>query len=165
MNGVVVWVTGLPASGKSTLARRAAERLRAAGIRPCLLDGDELRAAVFPSLGYDEAARDVFYEAVAQLAALLARQGLCVLVAATAQRRRWRLRARELAPRFVEVYVDVPATVCAERDPKGLYRAAAAGAAPELPGATSAYEPPLSPDVVAHGGEDEAALAAIVARA
>jgi adenylylsulfate kinase len=159
MQGVVIWVTGLPASGKSTFAQRAADRLTGLGKCVCRLDSDELRGALFPGLGYDDASRDAFYEALAQAAALLARQGLCVLVAATAHRTRWRGRARQLAPRFVEVWIDVPAGQCAERDPKGLWRAATTGSAPELPGAGVAYEPPVSPDVIAHGGFDHAALA------
>jgi adenylylsulfate kinase len=79
-------------------------------------------------------------------------------VAATAPLRAFRDRVRERAGRFVEVFVDVPAEACAARDAKGLWTAARAGRAPELPGAGAPYEPPLAPEVVATGGEDAAAV-------
>jgi adenylylsulfate kinase len=164
LTGAVVWLTGLPSSGKSTLARRLRARLAAAGRPAVLLDGDEVRAALVPAPGYDDAGRDAFYETLARLAALLARQGQVALVAATAHRRAFRERARALAPRFVEVFVDVPEETCAARDPKGLWARARAGAAPDLPGAGPPYERPESPEVVASGGEDERALEAILAR-
>ena len=157
MSGVVVWITGLPASGKSTLATRLKEKLEP-GAACCILDSDELRNTLTPSPGYDERGRDDFYTTVAGLAALLAQQGLIVLVAATANRQSCRERARELAPRFLEVFVDVPVEECAERDPKGLYAAAKSGAIGNLPGVRASYEAPAAPDVVAQGGFDQAAL-------
>jgi adenylylsulfate kinase len=157
VNGGVVWLTGLPQSGKSTLAARVRDALE----RPsCILDSDELRQAIAWDRGYGERDRDDFYTALANLAALLARQGLVVLVPATANRRRYRERARQLAPRFLEVWIDAPAEVCAARDQKRLYRDRPAG----LPGAGADYEPPAHPDVVAAGGKDDAALAAILER-
>ncbi|MDP1827665.1 MAG: adenylyl-sulfate kinase [Archangium sp.] len=138
-SGTVVWITGLPSSGKSTLAALVA----AAHGSAVVLDGDEVRAALRPVPGYGEAERDAFYETLARLAALLARQGHVVLVAATAHRRAFRDRARELAPRFVEVFVDTPLAECRRRDPKGLY----ARAEHQLPGLGVTFEPPESPDV------------------
>ncbi|HSN90369.1 MAG TPA: adenylyl-sulfate kinase [Anaeromyxobacteraceae bacterium] len=164
MTGAVVWLTGLPASGKTALARRLRDRLEAAGRAPVLLDGDEVRAALVPAPGHDEAGRAAFYETLARLAALLARQGRIALVAATAHRRAFRERARALAPRFVEVFVDVPEETCAARDPKGLWARARAGSAPQLPGAGPAYERPERPEVVASGGEDERAVEETLAR-
>jgi adenylylsulfate kinase len=161
--GVVVWITGLPSSGKSTFAGKLAERLGEARVPSCLLDGDEVRAAVAPALGYSEGGRAAFYEMLAGLGALLARQGLVVLVPATAHRRVFRDRARELAPAFFEIWVDTPAAECARRDAKGLYARAAAGDAKHLPGPGVDYEPPLAPELTAHGGEDPAALAAALA--
>jgi adenylylsulfate kinase len=159
MSGTVVWITGLPSSGKSTLAQALSLRLRASQRPVALLDSDEVRAALAPRLGYGPADRDSFYETLAQLAALLARQGLIALVAATANRRAYRDRARALAPRFLEVYVEVPAPVCRLRDSKGLY---AGSAAEELPGAGAPYEPPAAPEVIAHGGRDAAAVEKIL---
>jgi adenylylsulfate kinase len=164
VTGAVVWITGLPASGKSALGRRLRGRLEEAGRRAVLLDGDEVRAALVPAPGYEEAGRDAFYDTLARLAALLARQGLVAVVAATAHRRAFRARARALAPAFVEVFLDVPEEVCAARDPKGLWARARAGGAPDLPGAGPIYERPERPEVVASGAEDEPALAAILAR-
>lgn len=162
MSGAVIWLTGLPSSGKSTLAQRVRARLLETGVVPAVLDGDELRALV-PSLLFDDASRVRFYEIVAQLAGLLARQGLVVLVPATAHRRALRARARALAPRFVEVYVTTALAECERRDPKGLYARARKGEALHLPGVGEPYELPESPDVVASGGADAAAAERIVA--
>jgi adenylylsulfate kinase len=162
--GAVVWITGLPSSGKSTLAERLRARLLAAG-RPCaVLDGDAVRAALRPAPGYDPAGRAAFYATLAGLAALLARQGLVALVPATANRRAFRDNARALAPRFIEVYVRAPAAECARRDAKGLYAAARAGTIADLPGSGAEYEPPEAPEVVAEGGLDEGAVTAILQR-
>jgi adenylylsulfate kinase len=163
-DGVVVWITGRPASGKSTLGARAHEALRDRGRSACLLDGDEVRALMVPPPGYSPADRDAFYATLSGLAAVLARQGLAVVVAATAHLAKYREEARRAAPRFVEVYVAADASTCAARDPKGLYARARSGAVHDLPGVDVAYEEPYSPDVVATGGHDEAAVAAILAR-
>ncbi len=163
MSGAVVWVTGLPASGKSTLARRLRDRLRASGVAAAVLDGDAVRGALVPTPGYDPAGRAAFYETLGNLALAIAADGLVAIVAATAHRRAFRDRVRARAPRFVEVLVDVPPATCAARDPKGLWAQARAGGAPELPGVVVAYERPLAPEVVAHGGEDAAAVAAAAA--
>lgn len=160
--GAVVWVTGLPGSGKTTLAERVAARLRGAGVACAVLDGDEVRAALERPAGAGDAERDAFYGALARLAALLARQRLVVLVPATANRAEYRERARALAPRYLEVHVATPAGECERRDPKGLYAAARAGRAQGLPGLDAAYEPPAAPDVVAAGGEDEGAVERVV---
>jgi adenylylsulfate kinase len=156
-------MTGPPSAGKSTLARSVQARLAARGLPSLLLDGDEVREAVVPHPGYGAGERDAFYETLARLAALLARQGAVVLVAATAHRRAHRTAARALAPRFLEVFLDVPVDVCRARDAKGLYARARDGQAPDLPGAGVAYEPPEAPEVVARGGEDAAAVEAVVA--
>jgi adenylylsulfate kinase len=161
MSGAVVWITGLPSSGKSTLARRIQAQLQAAGVTAALLDGDQVRAALDPRPGYDPESRARYYGTLAHLAALLAQQGLVAIVAATASRRAFRERARALAPRFVEVFVDVPIEACAARDAKGLYAAARRGSVTELPGVGAGFERPLAPDVVADGGEDRDAPAAV----
>ncbi len=145
--GVVVWLTGIPSSGKTTLAKKVAALLGPGGC--ALLDGDEVRASLVPTPGYDEAGRDAFYRTLGQLAATLARQGQVVLVAATANRQRYRDEARALAPRFVEVFVDTPLATCRARDAKGLYRAGAAG----LPGAGADYEVPRAPELWVHADD------------
>jgi adenylylsulfate kinase len=156
--GTVVWLTGLPSSGKSSLAERTRARLLQEGWYCVLLDGDAVRAALVPEPGYLPPARADFYETLARLAALLAKQGLIVLVAATAHRRAFRDRARELAPRFMEVFVDTDITDCVARDTRGLYASARAGLTPEVPGVGVLYEAPRAPDVVASGGFDDAAV-------
>lgn len=161
MSGAIVWITGLPASGKSTLAARIRAGLAEAGVACAVLDSDEIRDA----LGHQDHSpegRLVFYRALASLAALLARQGLAVLVPATAPSRSHRAAARALVPRFFEVHVSTPAAECRRRDPKGLYARAQAGNAPDLPGAGAPYEPPINPDVVAAGGEDDGAVSAVI---
>lgn len=159
-NGIVVWLCGRPASGKSTLARRVARRLS----RPCvLLDGDEVRAAVVPAHGYSPEERDHFYTTLANLAKLISDQGFVVLVPATAHRRAYRAHARAQSRRFLEVYVATPSKECELRDPKGLYRAARLGAVPNLPGCSLEYEEPAAADVTANGGHDDAAVERIAA--
>jgi adenylylsulfate kinase len=162
MSGVVVWFTGLPASGKSTLARRVRELL--ASRRACLvLDSDAVRD-VLGQHAYSEDRRDELYGVLARLAALCAEQGLVVLVAATAPRRAHREHARAIAPCFLEVHVGTALDECERRDPKGLYAQARVTAASTLPGIGVPYEAPERPDVVAAGGLDEAAASATVER-
>jgi adenylylsulfate kinase len=159
--GAVVWLTGLPGAGKTTLAARIALRLREERVAAAVLDSDDVRAALVPPPGHDEVGRDAFYRSLAGLAVMLARQGLIVLVPATAHRRVWREHARELAPRFVEVHVDTPVDECRRRDPKGLY--ARAPELPDLPGVGVAYEAPERADVVAAGGGDARTVDAVLA--
>jgi adenylylsulfate kinase len=159
--GAVVWLTGLPASGKSTLAARLDARLREMRIAAVVLDGDEVRDAIVPRPGHEPAERDAYYRTLAGLAALLAERGLIVIVAATAHQRVWRDVARERAPRFVEVHVATPLDECRARDPRGLY--ARAAWLPELPGVNVTYEAPEHPDVVAPQGDDPRACDAILA--
>lgn len=162
MAGAVVWFTGLPASGKSTLAARLVARLRDQAQPTVLLDGDELREVIVPRPGHDEAGRDDFYRTLAGLAALIAHQGLVVIVAATAHRRVWRELARSLAPRFIEVHVATPLAECERRDPKGLY--AQRDHLPGLPGVGVPYEASAQPDVVAPVGDDPRTIDAVLAR-
>lgn len=141
MSGLVVWFTGLPSSGKTTLARETLRLLRADDERCCLLDGDDVRECLHPPLGYGDESRTDFYKTLASLAALLTRQGLTVLVAATAHRRNDREMARELADaRYLEVFVDTPLEVCEQRDAKGLYRQARNGEIQNFPGIHEPYE-------------------------
>ena len=162
MTGSVIWFTGLPASGKTTLANEVRERLNERGVACCVLDGDVVRQVTAPVLGYSEQARAAFYGVLAGLAAELAGQGLVVLVPATAHRRAYRERARRLAPAFLEVWVTPPLEECQRRDDKGLY-AVARSKPGKLPGVGVPYERPQSAAVAASGGRDREALDAIVA--
>ncbi len=145
--GAIVWLTGLPGSGKTTVARAVIDMLRADGSATLWLDSDDLRPHLVGPGGYDDATRDRFYGALVHLAALGADGGALVVVSATAHRRAWRDAARARAPRFVEVHLTADVGVCAARDPKGLYRAASAGAVVTLPGAGVVYEAPLAPEL------------------
>lgn len=164
--GTVVWLTGLPSSGKSTLARAVAEVLRSSGREAVVvLDGDDVRHALRPEPGYDAVSRDAFYETLARLAALLAGQGQLVLVPATAHLQAFRERARALAPgRFVEVFVDTPEAECRRRDAKGLYARADREANSTLPGAGVGFEAPTAAALTIHPDETDAAerIAAVV---
>jgi adenylylsulfate kinase len=162
MSGVVIWLTGLPSSGKSTLALAVRDELRRTGSTACVLDGDVIRRLVMPQLGYAEQDRDAFYERLSQLAAELARQGLIVLVPATAHRRRYRSRARALAAHFVEVWVTTSLAECRRRDTKGLF---ASSRHADLPGQGADYEEPEHADVTAEGAGDLTAIARIAALA
>ena len=142
-----IWFTGLPASGKTTAARAVQVRLHTAGLPVVLLDSDELRQQLTPHATYSRAERDWFYATLAFLTALLVRQGVNVVVAATAPRRLHRSAAREQVAHFVEVYVECPIEVCRARDDKGLYARAAAGEITTLPGVGVPYEPPLAPEL------------------
>ena len=162
MSGPVVWFTGLPSSGKTTLARAVKERLDSRHVPCCVLDSDDVREALSPRPGYDPEARDAFYETLGSLAVLLARQGLVTLVAATAHQRKYREQARAAAPRFIEVHVNTPLETCQRRDAKGLYRRAGSGEISDVPGAHLNYEPPRAPEVVAEGGLSDKAVEAVV---
>ncbi len=161
-SGAVVWLTGLPSSGKTRLARRTLGALREKNLAACLLDGDEMRMAVVPGHDYAEASRRDFYKTLTNLAVLLADQGLVVLIAATAHSAAVREAARLRASKFYEVWLDVSAEDCAKRDSKGLYLAVREGRIKGIPGADVEYEKPDEPDVVAKSGDDETAVEAIV---
>ena len=154
-----VWLTGPPASGKSEIARALVERLSAEGIAAAWLESDALRQ-VLEDADYSPAGRDRFYARLADLAALLSEQGVNVIVDATAPRRSYRERLRSRVPGLLEVLVDTPRSVREARDPKGVYRLAREGAAPHVPGATEAYEPPLRPELSVSGTEPPVASAA-----
>ncbi|MEZ4229379.1 MAG: adenylyl-sulfate kinase [Polyangiaceae bacterium] len=163
-SGCVIWITGRPSAGKSTFAREA-KRLLSAHCGPTLiLDGDAVRGRLKPAPGYDDRARSDFYSTLSGLAALIAEQGFVVLVPATAHKREFRDEARELAPRFLEVFVDAPLEVCEARDSKGLYARSKRGEVDNLPGVGKHFDRPQNPDVVASGGKDGAAQQELVCR-
>lgn len=145
--GWVVWLTGLPASGKTTIARTLQHALRERGVDAFLLDSDAVRAIITPEPAYTDAERIFFYDAMAGIAAILTAQGGNVIIAATANRRTYRNRARKRLVRFSEVWVHCPLAVCRARDPKGLYAEAADEPDSTLPGLGAVYEPPETPDV------------------
>jgi adenylylsulfate kinase len=149
-----VWITGLPASGKSTIAAKLIAQLDARGVRVALLESDELRKVFTPRPRYDPEERDNFYRQMVYVGALLTRYGVPVIFDATANRRVYRDWARQKISKFVEVYLKCPLATCMARDPKGIYRRAHEGKASAVPGLQAAYEAPEKPEVVLHGDRD-----------
>jgi bifunctional enzyme CysN/CysC len=159
--GATIWFTGLPAAGKSTIASAVEERLVDAGRPAFVLDGDNLRHGLNGDLGFDDAARSENVRRTAHVARLLAESGTIALVSLVSPIARDRQAAAELHAAadlpFLEVFVDVPLTVCEQRDPKGLYARARAGELAGLTGVGSPYEPPAQPDLVLRPGDETVA--------
>lgn len=148
--GATVWITGLPAAGKSTLAKALEARLIDAGRLAYRLDGDNLRHGLCGDLGFSESDRAENVRRTAQVARLLADAGVVAIAALVSPYRNARELARELHEaeglRFLEVYVDTPLDVCEQRDPKGLYARARAGELSGMTGVDDPYEPSLEAD-------------------
>jgi bifunctional enzyme CysN/CysC len=145
----VVWFTGLPASGKSTIARRVESLLHAGGIHTYMLDGDNLRHGLNSDLGFTNADRVENIRRIGEVAKLFVDAGLIVLCAFISPFRAERQAVRELfgAKEFLEVFVDTPFEECERRDPKGLYAKARAGTVKNFTGFDSPYERPLEPEL------------------
>ena len=146
--GAIVWLTGPPASGKTTAAVALLERLRQAGAVTLWLDSDEMRLVLTPRPTYTDWERDDFYAALGHIAVLSAQGGAIAVVSATASRARWRDAAREQTPRFCEVLLTADPTILRARDFKGLYAKADRGEITTLPGVGAPYEPPEHPELV-----------------
>jgi bifunctional enzyme CysN/CysC len=149
--GVTVWLTGLPASGKSTLAAAAEAKLLAAGRSAYLLDGDNLRHGLNADLGFSMADRAENQRRLAHIAAILADSGQVVLVPAISPLEEHRELARQVTTAaglsFFEVFMDTPIEDCERRDPKGLYAKARAGEITHFTGIDSPYQRPKDPDL------------------
>src|SRR5574337_914745 len=111
----VAWFTGLPGSGKSSIAREVALRLEARGMRVRVLELDEIRRVVTPSPSYTAEEREIVYHALAYMAWLLYNEGVSVIIDATAHRRRFRDAARALIPTFAEIYLRASLSTCRAR--------------------------------------------------
>jgi len=146
--GFVAWFTGVPASGKSTIAALVEQKLRARGLNVENLDSDEVRRNISPNLGYTMEARDENTKRLAFLGKLLSRNGVAVLITAVSSLRKFRDRARAQVENFVEVYVTCPLEECRKRDPKGLYLRGDRGEVQDIAGVHQPYEQPLNAEVV-----------------
>lgn len=144
----VVWLTGLPSAGKSTLASLLAERLRAGHHAVSVLDGDEVRRRFSEGLGFSREDRIENVRRIADAARELAERGEIVIAAAIAPYRAARAEARSRIGSFVEVYVKCPVEVCIARDVKGLYRRALRGEIAQFTGVSDPYEEPVDPELV-----------------
>lgn len=149
--GLIVFLTGLPGAGKSSLARALCERLQARGRAVTLLDGDEVRTLLSSELGYSRAHRDLNVRRVGYVAAEVARHGgvaICALIAPYAAARAEVRQRGTAAGRFVLVHVATPREVCERRDPKGQYAQAREGRLRGFTGVDDPYEVPQDADLV-----------------
>ena len=155
----VVWFTGLPSAGKSTIANLVESRLHALGRHTYLLDGDNVRHGLNKDLGFTAEDRVENIRRVGEVARLMSDAGLIVLVTLVSPYRADRDHVRSRLPEgeFFEVFVDAPLAVVQERDPKGLYRKAAEGLATNVTGVDAPYEQPLSPELHLDTAENPAA--------
>ena len=145
----VLWFTGLPGAGKSTIAIQLEQKLRASANTPCLLDGDIIRLGLNQDLGFTQQDRVENIRRIAEVAKLMAGTGLIVIVAFISPFRSGRAMARNIMGdgEFAEIFIDTPIDVCEKRDPKGLYAKARRGELPDFTGIDSPYEAPERPEV------------------
>ena len=149
----VIWLTGLSGSGKSTIANALEKKLFSLGMHAYVLDGDNMRLGLNKDLGFTREDRAENVRRVSEVALSLYDAGLVAIVALVSPYAEDRAQAKSLFPEgdFAEVWVKTSAEVCAERDPKGLYKKAAAGELPNLTGVGQDYEAPLTASVVLDG--------------
>jgi adenylylsulfate kinase len=145
--GFVLWLTGLPCSGKSTIAEHLAGEIARRGRRTQVLDGDIVRQHLSQGLGYSRQDRHTNILRIAFVADLLAAHGVVVVVAVVSPFEAARREARQRTRAFFEVHVDCPLKECERRDVKGMYALARAGRIQEFTGIDSPYEAPQSPDL------------------
>lgn len=148
MRGFTVWFTGLPCSGKSTVARLLQKHLLDRGLPAELLDGDEMRRRLTKGLGFTKEGRDDNIRRISFVANLLTRNGVATIACAISPYRDIREEARREIGRFVEVYVKCPLEVCISRDVKGMFQKAISGEIRNFTGISDPYEEPLNPEVV-----------------
>jgi len=148
--GFTLWFTGLSGSGKSTISERVALRLQRAGLSVEVLDGDIVRTHLSKGLGFSREDRDENIKRVGFVCQILSRNGVAVIASVISPYREAREDNRKKIRDFVEVYVQCPVEVCAQRDIKGLYQKARAGEIKGFTGVDDPYEPPLQPEVVCH---------------
>lgn len=149
--GCVIWLTGLSASGKSTIASALDQKLYELGLKSFVLDGDNLRLGLSSDLGFSDDARTENVRRAGEVARLMADAGLIVVCAFISpfarQRAQIRANCEAAEIRFIEVYVNAPLQVCETRDPKGLYRKARTGQIQGFTGIDARYEPPQKPEI------------------
>jgi bifunctional enzyme CysN/CysC len=163
--GATVWLTGLPASGKSSVAAALERLLVESGHPAYFLDGDNLRHGLSGDLAFSPADRTENIRRVAHVARLMADAGMVSIASLVSPAHHDRALARELHKAaglpFIEVYVDTPAEICEQRDPKGLYARARAGKLLDFTGVSAPYEVPENPDVRIRGADEDAKDAAL----
>jgi adenylyl-sulfate kinase len=148
--GFTLWLTGFSGAGKTTIAVAMEKQLRQRGVNIERLDGDTVRESLTRDLGFSKEDRDKNIERVTFVAKLLSRNGVGVVSSFISPYRAMRDYARRETSNFIEVFVNAPLEVCAERDVKGLYAKAFAGQIPNFTGVNDPYEPPVSPEITVH---------------
>jgi len=152
--GCAVWFTGLSGAGKSTVSTLLEQRLRAAGAKVELLDGDTVRTHLSKGLGFNREDRDENIRRIGFVCELLARNGVIAIAAAISPYREIRDSLRARIPNFVEIFMECPVEVLIERDVKGLYKKALAGEIEHFTGISDPYECPASPELVIHSSQE-----------
>jgi adenylylsulfate kinase len=155
-HGAVVWFTGLPSSGKSTIAQAVNRELLARGCAVELLDGSEVRESLSRGLGFSRDDREENVRRIGYVAKLLSRNGVIAICAAVSPFRATRDEVRRNTTNFVEVYVDCPVEVAEQRDGDGMYARARRGEILEFTGVNAPYEPPDAPEVHIHAARESA---------
>lgn len=145
--GFVLWFTGLSGAGKTTISRALEAELRARQVKVERLDGDTVRQSLTRDLGFSKEDRDKNIERVTFVAKLLSRNQVAVLAAFISPYAEMRDYVRSETTNFLEVFVDAPLDVCAERDVKGMYKKAFAGEIENFTGVSDPYEAPPAPDI------------------
>jgi len=146
--GIVIWFTGLSASGKSTIANKLDVELNKKGLRTYILDGDNVRMGLNKDLGFSAESRKENIRRISEVAKLFADSGTIVMTAFISPYREDRDSARDVIGKdYVEVFVNTPIKECIKRDPKGLYKKAIAGEIKGFTGIDAPYEQPLSPEI------------------
>lgn len=146
--GFVVWLTGLPSSGKTTIAQKLLRELMERNLKVELFDGDEVRRNLSKGLGFNKEDRDTHNKRIIYVCKLLTRNGVNAIVSLISPYRSTRAYARENLPKFVEVYLKCSVKECIKRDPKGLYKKALAGEINNMTGIQDPYEEPVNPEVL-----------------
>jgi adenylyl-sulfate kinase len=154
--GFTLWFTGMSGAGKSTLSSLVALRLRQHGAKVELLDGDVVRTHLSKGLGFGKEDRDENVRRIGFVCDLLSRNGVIAIAAAISPYRAAREAVRTRHQNFVEVYMDCPVAVLAERDVKGLYKKALSGDLPHFTGISDPYEPPLAAEVIVNSSSETA---------
>jgi adenylyl-sulfate kinase len=152
--GFTLWFTGLSGAGKSTISGIIEKRLREAGAKVEVLDGDLVRENLSKGLGFSREDRDTNIRRIGFVCELLSRNGVIAIVAAISPYRTVRDEVRSRIRNFVEIYVECPLEVAAGRDVKGLYKKAQAGEIAQFTGISDPYEPPLNPEVAVQSASE-----------